>query len=260
MIDIFNEKLFNEKVAIITGGSSGIGRAIVGIFAQLGAQVIIVNRNKKRGTETEQEIHAKGYKALHITTDVSSIQDIKGMVKKVLKDFGKIDVLVNAAGINIRDSIEKYKEKDFNGILDTNLKGLFFSCQKVGEIMMKQKYGKIINIGSIGGEQVLPLRSIYNASKAGVHLLTKSMAIEWAKYNINVNVVAPGIIKTPLTEKLLDDKNWKKVYDPIVPLRKPGNPIDVANMVAFLASDAANYITGQVIFVDGGWSAGHVLD
>ena len=226
----------------------------------MGAQVVIVNRNKKNGEEVERNINLKGYKAHHVTTDISKIEDINNMVKKVVKDFGKIDVLVNSAGINIRNTIEGYREEDFNKILDTNLKGIFFCCQKVGEIMIKQKYGKIVNIGSVAGEQVLPLRSIYNASKAGVHLISKSMAIEWAKYNINVNVVAPGIIKTPLTEKLLEDNNWKNIYMNNTPLRKPGNPEDVANIVAFLTSDAANYITGQVIFIDGGWTAGYAVD
>lgn len=229
-------------------------------MAKLGAKVAIISRNKARGIKVENEINLRGYKAIHLNADISKIDDINNMVKRVVKDFGKIDILVNSAGINIRNSIEKYKEEDFNKILDTNLKGVFFCCQKVGEIMIKQKYGKIVNIGSVAGEQVLPLRSIYNASKAGVHLISKSMAIEWAKYNINVNVVAPGIIKTPLTEKLLEDKNWKNIYMSNTPLRKPGNPEDVANIVAFLASDAANYITGQIIFIDGGWTAGYALD
>lgn len=229
-------------------------------MAKLGAKVAIISRNKARGIKVENEINLRGYKAIHINTDISKIDDINNMVTKVVKNFGKIDILVNSAGINIRKSIEKYKEEDFNKILNTNLKGVFFCCQKVGEFMIKQKYGKIVNIGSVAGEQVLPLRSIYNASKAGVHLISKSMAIEWAKYNINVNVVAPGIIKTPLTEKLLEDSNWKNIYMSNVPLRKPGNPEDVANIVAFLASDAANYITGQVIFIDGGWTAGYALD
>jgi len=229
-------------------------------LAKLGAQVIIASRNKTRGIKTEHKINLKGYKAIYIATDISKIDDINSMVEKVVKRFGKVDILINSAGINIRNSIEKYKEEDWDKILDTNLKGVFFCCQKVGEVMVRQKYGKIINIGSVAGEQVLPLRSIYNASKAGVHLISKSMAIEWAKYNINVNVVAPGIIKTPLTEKILEDSIWKNIYLNKTPLRRPGNPEEVANIVVFLVSDAANYITGQIIFIDGGWTAGHALD
>jgi len=260
MINIFKEQLFCKKVAIVTGGSGGIGKSISVILAKLGAQVVIVNRNKISGLETERNINLKGHKAVHITTDISKIADIDKMVKKVVKDFGKIDILINSAGTNIRKLIENFKEEDWNKILDVNLKGVFFCCQKVGEIMIRQKYGKIINIGSVAGEQVLPLRGIYNASKAGVHLISKSMAIEWAKYNINVNVVAPGIIKTPLTEKLLEDNNWRNIYLNNTPLRRVGNPEDVANIVAFLVSDAASYITGQTIFIDGGWTAGRSID
>ena len=229
-------------------------------MAKLGAQVIIASRNKTRGIKTGHNINLKGYRAIYIATDISKIDDINSMVEKVVKKFGKVDILINSAGINIRNSIEKYKEEDWDKIIDTNLKGIFFCCQKVGEVMVRQKYGKIINIGSVAGEQVLPIRSIYNGSKAGVHLISKSMAIEWAKHNINVNVVAPGMIITPLTEKLLEGSNWKNIYENNTPLRRLGTPEDVANIVVFLASDAASYITGQIIFVDGGWTAGRVLE
>ena len=229
-------------------------------MAKLGAQVVIVNRNKISGKKIERKIISRGCKALHITADTSKIVDIDRMINEVIKRFGKIDILINSAGINIRKTIENFTEEDWNEIMNINLKGVFFCCQKVGEKMAKQNYGKIVNIGSVGGEQVLPFRSIYNGSKAAIHTISKSMAIEWAKYNINVNVVAPGMIITPLTEKLLEGNNLKNIFVNNTPLRRLGNPEDVAEIVVFLASDAASYITGQTIFVDGGWTAGRVLE
>lgn len=260
MFDIFKEQLFNEKVAIITGGSSGIGEEISITLAELGAQVVIVNRNKISGKKVENKITSRGYKALHITADISKIGDIDRLINEVLKRFGRIDVLINSAGINIRKPIENFTEEDWNKIINVNLKGVFFCCQKVGEKMAKQKYGKIVNIGSVAAEQVLPLRSIYNGSKAGIHTISKSMAIEWAKHNINVNVVAPGMIITPLTKKFLEDNNRKNIYVDHTPLGRLGYPEDIAKIVIFLASDAARHITGQTIFVDGGWTAGRVLE
>ena len=253
------EQLFNEKVAIITGGNSGIGEEVSITLAKLGAQVVIVNRNKISGKKIERKIISRGYKALHITADISKIGDIDRMINEVMERFGRIDVLINSAGINIRKPIENFTEEDWDEIININLKGVFFCCQKVGEKMAKQNHGKIVNIGSVSAEQVLPLRSIYNGSKAGIHAISKSMAIEWAKYNINVNVVAPGMIITPLTKKFLEENNRKNIYVNNIPLRRLGNPEDVAKIVTFLASDAARHITGQIIFVDGGWTAGRVL-
>jgi len=173
-------------------------------LAKLGAQVVIVNRSKVNGKKIERRIISRGCKTLHITVDISKFEDINMIIDETIKRFGKIDILINSAGINIRKRIEKFTEKDWNEIMNTNLKGVFFCCQKIGEKMAKRNYGKIVNIGSVAGEQVVSLRSIYNGSKAALHTISKSMAIEWAKYNVNVNVVAPGMIITSLTEKLLE--------------------------------------------------------
>jgi 2-deoxy-D-gluconate 3-dehydrogenase len=182
------------------------------------------------------------------------------MVENILGRFHQIDILVNSAGINIWSDAEHVTEDDWDKILDTNLKGVFFCCQTVGRVMIKQKYGKIVNIGSLQAEQGLPLRSAYIASKGGIKQISKALAIEWAKYNININVVAPAFVRTPMVEKILEDKIWRDVVMYNTPLRRVCEPEEVAYAVLFLVSDAANYITGHTLILDGGWTAGFALE
>ena len=258
-IDAYKQMDISGKIAIVTGGSGGIGEAISLKLAQAGASVFVVNRNKEKGMKLVDEINKVG-KAFHFQADISKINDIEDMVNFVYDKFNRIDILVNCAGVNFKKSIVEVTEEDWDKTLDINLKGLFFCCQKVGKIMIQQRYGKIVNIGSIQGEDVLPLRSSYIASKGGVKQLTKSFATEWAKYNININTVSPGVVKTEMATELLNDKIWKDVLRRKTPMRRPCEPEEIANVVLFFSSDAVSYVNGANLMVDGGWSAGYAVD
>jgi len=259
--DFLNRIDLSNKIAVVTGGSSGIGKATAFGLAANGAHVVIVGRDEKKGKRVADDICSEGGKAIHIQADVSKHDDIDGMVDSTVSNFGRIDILVNAAGISIKSTPTEYvSEEEWDKILNINLKGAFICCQTVARVMIKQKYGKIINLGSLQGEMVLPLRAAYAASKGGLKQVTKSMAIEWAKYNINVNVVAPGFVRTPMTEQVLSDEFWYKVVVRNTPLGRPAKPEEIADVILFLASDAASYITGQTIVVDGGWTAGDSVE
>lgn len=182
------------------------------------------------------------------------------MVNFVLSHFDRIDILVNCTSIDIKKPIVEVTEEDGDSIIEINLKGLFFCSQMVGEAMIKQKYGRTVNIGSIQGEDVLPLRSSYIASKGGVKQLTKSFATEWAKYNINVNTVSSCVGKTPMAGELLTDEIWKDVVRRKTPMRRLCNPEEIANVVVVFVSDAISYVNGANLMVDGGWSAGYAVD
>lgn len=259
--DFLNRLNLNSKVAIVTGGSSGIGKATAFGLAANGAYVVLVGRDEKKGKRVADEICSEGGKAIYIQADVSKVDEIAGMVEYTVSKLGKVDILVNAAGISIKTTPTEYvSEEEWDKILNINLKGTFICCQTVARAMIKQKSGKIINVGSLQGEMVLPLRAAYAASKGGLKQVTKSMAIEWAKYNINVNVVAPGFVRTPMTEQVLSDEFWYNVVVSNTPLGRPAQPEEIADVILFLASDAASYITGQTIVVDGGWTAGDPVE
>lgn len=247
---------FKKKVVIVTGGSKGIGLATVKKFCQEGAICIIVNRNEAEGREYEKQLTDQGYHALAIAADVSNICEIKNMVKHVIDIYERIDILVNCAGVNVRKNVLEYTEEDWDFMMDINLKGTFFTCIEVGKHMKSRGKGSIVNVSSIQGEVVLPQRSIYAASKGGVKQLTKALAVELAPFGVRVNCVSPAFIKTPLVEKVLADKEWNDIILSRTPLNRPGNTEEVAETIAFLASEKASYITGANIMVDGGWTAG----
>lgn len=257
---VFAKTDISHKVAIVTGGSGGLGRAISLKLADAGASVVVVNKNREKGMEVVKEIERRGGSAFHCTVDLSKVDEIQGMVDEVVKQKERIDILVNSHGINIQKPIVDVTEEDWDKTHQINLKGLFFCCQKVGRVMIKQRYGRIVNIGSIQNEDVLPLRSSYAASKGGVKQLTKSLAIEWAKYNINVNTISPGVVKTPMASALLSDGIWGDVMKRKTPMRRPCDPEEVAQVVLFFVSDAVSYVTGANLMVDGGWSAGYAVD
>jgi 2-deoxy-D-gluconate 3-dehydrogenase len=247
---------FEGKVAIVTGGSKGIGRATVYRFCQEGATCVIVNRSEAEGQKYARELVEQGYSAVSLAADVSKVEDIKRMVETVIKQFNRIDILVNCAGVNIRKPAIEYTEEDWNFMVDINLKGTFFTCLEVGKHMIEQGGGAIVNLASLQSEEVLPERSIYAATKGGVRQLTKAFAVEWAKYGIRVNAVSPAFIKTPMVERVLEDPHWQQVITSRTLLGRPGSPEEVAEVILFLASPRASYITGANIMVDGGWTAG----
>ncbi|MBF0618682.1 MAG: 3-oxoacyl-[acyl-carrier-protein] reductase [Candidatus Omnitrophica bacterium] len=240
----------NDEIVFITGSARGIGRQIAEVFAKEGALVIISDINAESCQKTADEINASGLKADSFPCNVTSLVEVEQTIDKVIEKHGRIDILVNNAGITRDNLFLRMKEEDWDAVLTVNLKGTFNSCKAVSRAMLKARKGKIISIASVIGVMGNAGQANYAASKAGVIALTKSLAREFASRNITVNAVAPGYIKTDMTDKLSDDvKN--KILE-AVPLGRMGSPVDVANVCLFLASKEADYVTGQTILVDGG--------
>lgn len=239
------------KKALVTGGARGIGRAIALALAEYGADVAVnYNGSRERAEQTAEEIRAMGRKAVIIQADVSKQEDCERMFQEVSEAFGGIDILVNNAGITRDNLAVRMSEAEFEQVIDTNLKGVFFCMKLAGKMMMKKRGGRIISISSISGVKGNAGQINYCAAKAGITGMTKCLARELASRNVTVNAVAPGYINTDMTAILPD-----RVKDAVlaqVPLGRMGKPEDIAETVAFLASDHAGYITGQTILVDGG--------
>lgn len=248
--DMFN---LENKVAIVTGASSGIGKSISLTLAEAGANVILVSRRIDVLNQLVEHINQKGYKSLAIKADISKKEEVDGMLEKALGEFEKIDILVNNAGINRRALIEIFSEKDWDDVINTNLKGTFLCSQAVGRIMIKHRKGKIINISSMNSVIVGENIPAYDASKGGIMQLTKTLALGWAKYNINVNAIGPGHFKTEMTKSQYEDEVKSQQIMTSIPLKRWGVPqTDLSGIVILLASEASNYITGQTMYVDGG--------
>jgi len=245
----------NSKVSLITGAARGLGKACALALANAGSDIALGLRDINTAEDLEQEIRAMGVKVIRLQMDVSNLQQINSSVERVVEEFGKIDVLVNNVGVAPDNPAEKVTEEDFDHTINLNLKGTFFTAQAVGKQMIKQGYGRIINMSSQAGFVALDDESIYCMTKAGINHLTKNLASEWAKYNINVNAVAPTFIETPGTEPWLADKDFRQSVLDRIPLGRIGKPMEVAGAVVFLASDAASLITGDIMLIDGGWTA-----
>ena len=243
--------MLKGKCAVITGASRGIGKCIATKFAKEGANVVINYRNnEEEALKVKQELEDLGSQVLVVKADVSELEQAEKLIKEAKKEFGKVDILVNNAGITKDNLIIRMKEEDFDSVIKTNLKGAFNCLKSVTPIMLKQKYGKIVNMSSVVGVVGNPGQVNYCASKAGLIGMTKSLAKEIGSRNITVNAIAPGFIDTDMT-KILSDDQKKKILSQI-PLNKFGNVEDIANVALFLGSENSNYITGQVIHVDGG--------
>ncbi|MEN1966910.1 3-oxoacyl-[acyl-carrier-protein] reductase [Lentibacillus sp. N15] len=243
--------LLEGKNALVTGASRGIGRAIALELAKQGANVVVnYAGNEEKAQAVVEEIKALGVQAFKVQADVANETEVKEMVKQVIHEFASLDILVNNAGITRDNLLMRMKEAEFDQVINTNLKGVFVCTKAVTRQMMKQRSGKIINVASIVGVSGNPGQANYVAAKAGVIGLTKTAAKELASRNIIVNAVAPGFISTDMTDALTDEQR-KGMHD-LIPLGKLGEAEDVAKVVRFLASDDANYVTGQTIHVDGG--------
>ncbi|RDY72190.1 3-oxoacyl-[acyl-carrier-protein] reductase [Halobacillus sp. SY10] len=243
--------MLQDQVALVTGASRGIGKAIALELAHQGAKVAVNYAGSEDKAEAVvQEIHELGGVAIKIQANVSNDEDVKRMVKTVVDEFGRLDILVNNAGITKDNLLMRMKEEEFDSVIDTNLKGVFLCTKGVTRQMMKQKYGRIINVASIVGVSGNPGQANYVAAKAGVIGMTKSNAKELAARNIQVNAVAPGYIATDMTDALTDEQREQMLA--MIPLKRLGEGEDVARVVRFLASKDAAYMTGQTLHVDGG--------
>lgn len=240
------------KVAVVVGGSSGIGRVLALGLAKGGADVVSSARRSELVNELAGEIEALGRRSLRVTCDVDKRESLENLLKACREAFGKVDILVNAAGITKRAPTLDYPEADWNRILDTNLTGTLRACQVFGRHMIERHYGRIINIASMGSFLGLFEVAAYSASKSGLTSLTKSLAIEWAKHGICVNAIAPGYFRTPLSEKLLVGTGRGKEVIMRTPMNRFGELEELVGAAIFLASDAASFVTGTVLPVDGG--------
>ena len=244
------------RTALVTGAARGLGRAISLALAHAGADVALALRDKNTGHDLVGQIEKLGRNVLPLQMDIAKLEQISTAVTQAAAHFGKLDILVNNAGIAPDNLAENVTERDFDATIAINLKGTFFASQAAARIMMRQKYGRIINMSSQAGFAALPTESVYCMTKAGIAHLTKCLAVEWGKYNITVNAVAPTFIHTPGTEEYLSvPKNRADTIERIAALHRIGEPMEVAGAVVFLASDAASLITGHTILIDGGWTA-----
>jgi 3-oxoacyl-[acyl-carrier protein] reductase len=238
------------KVALVTGAAQGIGKAVAMLLARNGANMVVSDINLEKVEETAKEIELIGPKTIAIKVDVSNLKEVEQMVETILEKFGKIDILVNNAGITRDKLILRMTEEDWDAVLNVNLKGTFHCTKAVVRHMAKQRSGKIVNIASVVGEMGNASQANYSASKAGVIGLTKTIAREFAQRGINVNAIAPGYIETPMTEVL--PEKVKEELKRLIPMERLGKPEDVAEAVLFLVSEESNYVTGQVLNVNGG--------
>jgi len=249
-----NKYDLSGSVALITAAARGIGQACALALAEAGADIILGLRNKASGQEVVDKIRQTGRDVLRVQMDVSKMDEIRAGVKEGFEHFKRVDILVNNAGIGEPNNAEDVTEKDFDETLAVNLKGTFFVSREVGRIMIRQKSGTIINIGSQAGFVALSSESVYCMTKAGIAHLTKCLALEWAPYNIRVNAVAPTFIRTPGTRKWLDDAEFLESVERRIPLGRVGQSGEVALPVVFLASGASSLITGETLMIDGGWT------
>lgn len=252
-LDIFR---LDNRVAIVTGGSKGLGKAIAKALAGAGANVTIVSRNLNEAEASADEISDDtDKKVLALEIDVSKQPQVKEMVTKTVAEFGKVDILVNNAGINIRGPAEELTLNVWSQILNINLIGPFLCSQAVFKYMSEQKYGRIINVASILGIVGMPGRTAYSSSKGGLIQFTKTLALEWAQYNITVNAICPGPFMTEINRPLLNDPEAYQAFASKVPMGRWGEPEELGGVAIFLASDASSFATGSAVYVDGGWTA-----
>jgi len=243
------------QVALVTGAARGIGRAIALAFAHAGADLALGLHDVQNDGNLANEIEALGRRALRLQMDMTRLDQVRTAVDTAVAHFGRLDILVNNAGLGPSNPAEDVREEDFDLTVAVNLKGTFFASQAAGRSMIRQKYGRIINLSSQAGLVALPTESIYCMTKAAISHLTRCLAVEWGPYNITVNAVAPTFINTPGTAEALEDPAFRADVLSRIPLGRIGEPMEVAAAIVFLASPAASLITGDTLLIDGGWTA-----
>ncbi|MDR5710269.1 MAG: glucose 1-dehydrogenase [Armatimonadota bacterium] len=241
--------------ALVTGASRGLGEAIAVGLAEAGAHVAVAGRSRLDLERVARRIQELGQKAVVVQADVTRVQDVQRMVAEAEERLGPLHILVNNAGINLPRPALEVTEDEWDLVLDTNLKGLFFTAQAVGRRMVERRYGRIVNMASQMGFVGFYFRAAYCASKAGVVNLTRVLAVEWAPYGVTVNAVAPTFIETPMTRRMLEDPWFREEVLRRIPMGRLADPQDVVGAVLYLASDAAAMVTGHTLLVDGGWIA-----
>ena len=254
----YSQLELNGKIAVVVGGTSGIGRAIAHGFAQAGADVIPTSRRAEQVENTAREIEELGRRSLRLTSDVSDRTSLEHVLNEAVQAFGKVDILVNSAGRTKRAPTIDFSEADWNDIIDTNLTGTLRACQVFGKHMLERESGSIINIASLSTFVALNEVAAYSASKAAVGSLTKSLAVEWSSRGVRVNAIAPGVFRTALNTKLLDETERGREFLVRTPMKRFGNVEELAGAAIFLASDAASFVSGEIITVDGGFLASGV--
>jgi gluconate 5-dehydrogenase len=243
----------NGKVALVTGGHGGIGEAIALGMADDGADVVVTSRNLEALKQTVAKIQAKGRKSMAVAVDVTDEKQVQAMADAVIKEFGKIDILVNGAGLAIREPADTFPIDQWQKVMDINVRGTFLCCQAVGRYMIKQKSGNIVNLSSVRGRYGLPAGyAAYCPSKGAVDTLTRTLACEWAKKGIRVNAVAPTIVETDLTKDALANPDYAKQMKARIPMDRWAFPEDIVGPTIFFASDASSFVTGQILYIDGG--------
>jgi NAD(P)-dependent dehydrogenase (short-subunit alcohol dehydrogenase family) len=244
------------QIALVTGGTRGIGLACVRALAEAGAQVCFSGRSQQEGEAAESALGQEGLSCKYIRADVASSPAVRDLIDQVVGEFGKIDILVNNAGICRYGPTVDFDDATWRDIIDTNLSGVFWCCREAARHMLKNGGGSIVNIGSISGfiSNIPQEQAAYNASKGAVHMLTKSLASEYAGRNIRVNAVAPGYIDTAMTRPGFDNPEWAPIWLGNTPMARVGRPEEVAFPVVFLASSAASYMTGAILIIDGGYT------
>ncbi len=243
------------KVAMVTGGTRGLGEAAAKALAKAGAAVAICGRSQGDMERVSGDLHARGCSVKGFELDVLSREKIRRGVDQVIEHFGKIDILINNAGVNHRVPTLEFSEEQWDRVLDTNLKGYFLVAQAVVPQMLERGYGKVVNMGSIFGTVALPMQLAYACSKGGVNQLTKVMALEWAKQGVRVNAIGPTYFETELVTQIRRDRERFEFINERTPMGRWGYPSEIEGIVIFLSAPASDFITGQIIYIDGGWTA-----